>query len=99
MPSMFANNKIFQMILNKIISSIVSTFLKKHHLSLIYIYKKDFVRERKIRNRKKERATETLNLKLNTKPLKFKCGLAMGEGGRAGLVYPCKAWVPPPSII
>jgi hypothetical protein len=39
--------------------------------------------EREIRNRKKERATETLNLKLNTKPLKFKCGLADG-GGWAG---------------
>jgi hypothetical protein len=36
---------------------------------------------KKIRNRKKERATETLNLKLNTKPLKFKCGLADGGGG------------------
>ena len=39
---------------------------------------------KKIRNRKKERATETLNLKLNTKPLKFKCGLADGGGGGAG---------------
>jgi hypothetical protein len=49
---------------------------------------------KKIRNSKKERATETLNLKLNTKPLKFKWGLADGEGG-GGLVNPCKAWVPP----
>jgi hypothetical protein len=45
---------------------------------------KDFVQEKKIRNRKKERATETLNLKFNTKPLKFKCGLADGGGGGAG---------------
>ena len=52
---------------------------------------KDFVREKKS-------ATETLNLKLNTKPLKFKCGLADGGGG-AGLVGPCKAWVPPPSTL
>ncbi len=50
---------------------------------------KDFVREKKS-------ATETLNLKLNTKPLKFKCGLADGGGG-VGRVDPCKAWVPPPS--
>ncbi len=56
---------------------------------------KDFVPEKK-HNRKKERATEALNLKLNTKPLKFKCGLADGGGG-GGLVDPCKAWVPPPS--
>jgi hypothetical protein len=47
---------------------------------IIYIYKRLRPRK-KIRNRKKERATETLNLKLNTKPLKFKCGLADGGGG------------------
>ncbi len=46
----------------------------------IYIYKRLCPRK-KIRNRKKERATETLNLKLNTKPLKFKCGLADRGGG------------------
>ncbi len=45
---------------------------------------KDFVREKKSATKKKERATETLNLKLNTKPLKFKCGLADGGGGWAG---------------
>jgi hypothetical protein len=44
-----------------------------------------------------ERKKETLNLKLNTKPLKFKWGLAKGRGG-GGLVDPCKAWVPPPSV-
>ncbi len=59
----------------------------------IYIYKR-LRPKKKIRNRKKERATEIL--KLNTKPLKFKCGLADGGGG-GGLVDPCKAWVPPPS--
>jgi hypothetical protein len=32
----------------------------------------------------KERKKESLNLKLNTKPLKFKWGLAKGGGGRAG---------------
>jgi hypothetical protein len=58
---------------------------------------KDFLQEKKICNRKKERATETLNLKLNTKPLKFKFGLADGGRGGGGLVDPCKAWVPPPS--
>jgi hypothetical protein len=47
----------------------------KYH---IYIYKRLRPRK-KIRNRKKERATEIL--KLNTKPLKFKCGLADGGGG------------------
>jgi hypothetical protein len=46
----------------------------------IYIYKRLCPRK-KIRNRKKERATETLNLKFNTKPLKFKWGLADGGGG------------------
>jgi hypothetical protein len=40
----------------------------------MFISIKDFVREKKIRNRKKERATEKRNL-LN------KCGLADGEGG------------------
>ncbi len=49
-------------------------------LSSIYIYKRLRPRK-KIRNSKKERATETLNLKLNTKPPKFKCGLADGTGG------------------
>ncbi len=50
---------------------------------LVYIYKRLRPRK-KIRNRKKERATETL--KSNTKPLKFKCRLADGGGGggRAG---------------
>ena len=56
--------------------------LKNTEINLIYIYKRLHPRK-KIRNRKKERATETLNL--NTKPLKFKCGLADGGGG-GGLV-------------
>jgi hypothetical protein len=72
----------------------------------IYIYKRLCPRK-KIRNRKKERAAtekkkeqqeQFFKMKLNTKPLKFKCGLAEGEGGPGGgLVDPCKAWVPPPS--
>jgi hypothetical protein len=59
---------------------------KKHIIPIIYIYKRLRLRpSKKIRNRKKERATETLNLKLITKPLKFKCGLAdKGGGGGAG---------------
>jgi hypothetical protein len=48
----------------------------------IYIYKRLRPRK-KISNRKKERATETLNLKLNTKPLKFMAD-GGGGGGRAG---------------
>ncbi len=46
----------------------------------IYIYKRLRTRK-KNPQQKKERATETLNLKLNTKPLKFKCGLTDGIGG------------------
>jgi hypothetical protein len=42
---------------------------------------KDFVREKKIRNRKKKEQQKFL-LKFNTKPLKFKCGLADRGGGR-----------------
>ncbi len=46
---------------------------------------KDFVREKKIRNRKKERAARAIFfMKLNTKPLKFKCRLANGGGGAGG---------------
>jgi|LakMenE18May11ns_1017448.scaffolds.fasta_scaffold5408946_1 hypothetical protein len=51
----------------------------------IYIYK--ILRPRKkIHNRKKKEQQKLLLMKLNTKPLKFKCGLADGgEGeGRAG---------------
>ncbi len=62
---------------------------------VFYIYKR-LHPSKKIRNRKKERATETLNL--NTKPLKSKCRLGDGGGG-GGLVDPCKAWVPPPSLL
>jgi hypothetical protein len=50
---------------------------------IFYLYKRLRPRK-KIHNRKKERATETLSLKWNTKPLQFKCGLADGGGGRAG---------------
>jgi hypothetical protein len=51
----------------------------------IYIYKR-LRPKKKNPQQKKERATETFFLmKLNTKPLKFKCGLADREGGgRAG---------------
>jgi hypothetical protein len=71
--------------------------MQKYIAKIIYIYKRLRPRK-KIRNRKKERATETLNLKLNTKPLKFNAGWLTGSGG-GGLVDPCKAWVPPPSIL
>jgi hypothetical protein len=47
---------------------------------IFYIYKSLGPRK-KNPQQKKERATETLNLKLNTKPLKFKCGLADGGVG------------------
>jgi len=48
----------------------------------IYIYKR-LCQRKKIRIKKKERATETfLLMKLNTKTFKFKCGLA--DGGGAG---------------
>ncbi len=60
----------------------------------IYIYKRLRPRK-KIRNRKNKEPL--FIMKLNTKPLKFKCGLADGGGGRGGLADPCKAWVPPPS--
>jgi hypothetical protein len=53
------------------------SFLKLKSISI-----KDFVREKKIRNRKKERAARAIFfMKLNTKPFKFKCGLANGGGG------------------
>jgi hypothetical protein len=43
---------------------------------------KDFVPEKKIRNRKKKESQEQFFLmKLNTKPLKFKIGLNDGGGG------------------
>jgi hypothetical protein len=77
------------------------TSTKKLITPVVYIYKRLRPRK-KIRNRKKERAAETLNLKLNTKPLKLKCGLADEggrEGGWGGLVDTCKARVPPPSYI
>jgi hypothetical protein len=51
------------------------------HDSIQSISIKDFVREKKIRNRKKKEQQKFL-MKFNTKPLKFKYG--MGEGGRAG---------------
>jgi hypothetical protein len=43
---------------------------------------KDFVREKKSATEKKERATETLNLKLNTKPLNLNSGRGGGRAGR-----------------
>jgi hypothetical protein len=36
-------------------------------------------------------------MKLNTKPLQFKCGLD-DMGGVWGLADPCKAWEPQPSL-
>jgi hypothetical protein len=51
----------------------------------VFHSKKDFIREKKIRNRKKERAARAIFfMKLNTKPLKFKCRLAKGGGGPGG---------------
>ncbi len=77
--------------------------LSSFHCICISISIKDFVREKKIRNRKKERAAKAFFFMiLNTKPLKFKCGLAdggRGAGGGGGLVDPCKAWVPPHSAL
>jgi hypothetical protein len=50
-------------------------------LSLIYIYKRLCLRK-KIRSRKKKEPQNFLLMKLNTKPLKFKCRLAdRGWGG------------------
>jgi hypothetical protein len=47
---------------------------------------KDFVREKKSATEKRKSNRNFLLVKLNTKPLKFKCGLADGGegGGRAG---------------
>ncbi len=53
----------------------------------LHISIKDFVREKKSATEKRKSNINFLLMKLNTKPLKFKCGLA----------DPCKAWVPPPS--
>jgi hypothetical protein len=47
-----------------------------------------------------ERKKETLNLKLNTKPLKFKWGLAKGGGGGgAGWSTHARHGYPPPSTV
>jgi hypothetical protein len=43
-----------------------------------------YIKEKKIRNRKKKEQQKLFLMKLNTKPLKFKCRLADGEGGQAG---------------
>jgi hypothetical protein len=42
---------------------------------------KDFVREKKSATEKRKSNRNFFLMKLNTKPLKFKCGLADGEGG------------------
>jgi hypothetical protein len=58
---------------------------------------KDFVREKKSATEKRKSNRNFLLMKLNIKPLKFKCGLADRGGGWGGLADPCTAWVPPPS--
>jgi hypothetical protein len=70
-----------------------------NNLILQSISIKDFVREKKSATEKRKSNRNFLLMKLNTKSLKFKSGLAdkgVGGGGD-GLVDPCKAWVPPPS--
>jgi hypothetical protein len=53
-----------------------------YNSSIVYIYKR--LRQRKkIRNRKKKEQQKFL-MKFNTKPLKFKYGLADGGGGGGG---------------
>jgi hypothetical protein len=45
---------------------------------------KDFVRRKYSATEKRKSLRNFLLMKLNTKPLKFKCGLADGGGGLAG---------------
>jgi len=47
----------------------------------LYLHIKDFVREKKSATEKRKSNRNFLLMKLNTKPLKFKCGLADGGGG------------------
>jgi hypothetical protein len=49
---------------------------------IFYIYKR--LRPRKKTEKKKEPQKQFFLLKLNTKPLKFKCGVADGGGGPGG---------------
>ena len=68
----------------------------------IYIYKRLRPRKKNPQQKKRKSRKSNFLMKLNTKPLKFKCGLAGGRGGArggGGLVDPCKAWVPPPSYL
>ena len=51
------------------------------HLSISI---KDFVEKKKSATEKKKEPQEQFFMKLNTKPLKFKCGLADGGGGPGG---------------
>jgi hypothetical protein len=70
----------------------------EEHLQLSSISIKDFVPAKKSATEKrKSNRNFLLLMKLTTKPLKFKCGLADGGWGVGGLVDPCKSWVPPPS--
>jgi hypothetical protein len=85
-----ANNSIFK--LNNVVTS--SKFFSPLSISI-----KDFVREKKSATEKRKSNRNFLLMKFNTKPLKFKYGLADGGGGGGGLANPCKAWVPPPSIV
>jgi hypothetical protein len=50
------------------------------NLSSIYIYKRLRPRKKNPQQKKRKSRKSNFFLKLNTKPLKFKCGLA-GEGG------------------
>ena len=80
----FTENKIIE------INLTLLNYLKYYLISI-----KDFVRIKKICNRKKERATKAIFLmKLNTNPLKFKCRLADGRGGGAGWSTHARHWYP-----
>jgi len=53
-------------------------------LTIIYIYKRLRPRKKNPQQKKRKSRKSNFFMKLNTKPLKFKCGLANGGGGRRG---------------